>query len=386
MSPGIVIVLLVVFVATVVLLRLFLVSRQTRRRKRVGAQGDGPKNPALNLIQRACLSWMDVVVHQKAGELLQVTGTAIGGDSFQVIFKIEVTRKYELIYARYAGKVRRSEVGQPSLGDLSSQMSLAIAVDLANTFDIHATALVTDKPETLMGSHPFELVLSNVTSLTTGNAVHMAAKCESLKLGFIRTWDVPSRYSDEALLAQLSATADVAHLAERIRAIQEGARLVSRPGECCAVVQPGVCYVLGDWGGHDMRFQGECDVAILVVESFDSSIMLTDFLKQLTLDPVMHSRIVQRPTGKEQQVESVLLSPDPEKKGHRVSSLDRVNVVLTLRSPSGDPVEVLHIAQEQLTPGFPACIELRYLKSTSFQNVLIWALPTTREAQRDPAV
>ena len=328
------------------------------------------------LIQCLRLNWSDVVMHKKSGDLIQMVGKSVGGVDFLFILQIASDRHYELIYGRLGTVLRRSDGGERSLAVLKPETSLTVEADSCGRFEIHISALCTPEPRHRIGSHPFEIVLCNHTSLTEGNALLIAAKCESIKTEFIKTWDVPSRYSDQAWLSQMSVTADVAHLAERIRDIQEASRLNTERGTLSPM--PGVCYVLGEWGGNALKFHVNRDVALLIIESFNTDMGLAAFLKQLTVQPVMHSRIRSRPSGTRPGSEVFLISPDQENGGHRVTLLETVNVLLTMRSSLDQIHEVLRVSQDSGANDEPI-VTLQYFHSNAFQNVLLWVLPDKKK-------
>ena len=372
--------ILAVLVAVAVLVVILWMTQGSGGRRRsveLGEKGPSTVQSWKGLVKVSSLGWLEVAQHQKLGELLQVSGQTIGAVPFQLIFQIEADKQFGLIYVRLGTSIVRSEGGQRSLKSAKPNESLCVQAGLDEGVDVHESRLATEDPAALIGHGAFELVLSNVNSLTTGQAVHLAVKCDQMSVSFVKTWDIPSRHSDEALLAQMSVNADVTHLEERIKDVQPADRvsaLMRGHGEY-PVLSSGVCYVLGNWGGNELNFRMDQEVAILVVESFDPSLSLVGFLKNLTLEPVMHSRLLWCPTEHTGLEQVVLIAPDLGAKAHKVVDLVRQNALMVLPAGEGQAVEVLKVMSHGPETGEVRHVSLHYLRSDQFKNILVWTLP-----------
>ena len=213
------------------------------------------------------------------------------------------------------------------------------------------------------GKSGFALAIEIQNSLAEGSVLRYAARCARVESRFIKTWDIPSAQSDEAILSRVSARADLAELAERMRDIQTatsfGARHL-RP----VPLESGVCYILGLAGGPALSFVAIADLALLIVPAFEPSMNLPEFLNGLTLHSQMHARIVIRENG------PCVAVPDAEGR-YSLAKLEETNVVLSMGSTEGGTMDV---ARVELGDPSEGVITLKYVTNTQFRNVLVWGV------------
>jgi|GEM_PF-1082970 len=335
--------------------------------------GSGP-NIGDRLSQTLALTWQEIVPHLKLHEFIQFSGRTLGGEPFLVILEPEPNRRVEIVYSRVSGISHRESAGTKGTTPIPPNSSVVLSLTDSRTVVVETDIGATETPRDLLRDEPFSLAVSNVSSLTTGTTIYVAAKSSSLEMRFIKSWEIPASYADEALLASVSVRADVAHLAERIKDVQRSSA-VNVPGCPIGPLKPGVCYVMGEWGGHNLSFTSEQDVALLIVESFNPELSLADFFEKLSLEPLMHARLVCR-EGSDGQTEPLLVYPDVEEKKHKLLNLGERNAVLLMHDKAGNIVEVLKIGSDavgETNQGSTFC--LSYLPSRQFQNVLLWCLP-----------
>lgn len=365
---------------------LFLrLSRSRRGALRTSARplaaASGKPEPAAPIETRA-VNWQDIAPHVKLGEFLQVRGRTVTDDAYLFILQPNAQRRFELVYGRVGRTPAKLETWDRSRLALAHNSTLRIWRLKGQGIQLESVDRGMESPRDLLGEAPFELVLSNVASLTTGNALHLASVGSSLETGFVKAWEIPTRQADAAMLADLSIEADVAHLADKIREVRRADQVASEGALARDEPRPGVCYVLGQWGGPVMSFPLTRDLALLVVAVFDPQTTLAKFLERLSLNPIMHARLLPRREGAA-GVEPILVCPDAASGQHRVVRLTQSNAVLSLFTKEGDTVDVLKIvARAAETTGSAPPIQLSYLSTPEFQNVLVWCLPPSPDADR----
>ena len=176
---------------------------------------------------------------------------------------------------------------------------------------------------------------------------------------FIKVWDIPSSLSDEAILARVSARADIAELVERIRDVQS-AEAFSRRHQTAAPLESGVCYILGSAGGRQLSFILLSEAALLIVPTFQPDMNLPEFLENLSVQPQMHARFVLRDDRCSVAV------PDCDG-NYSLASLNESTVVLAMTAPDGRLVDVARVQQD---PRVYNLITITHLDNAEFRNVL----------------
>lgn len=328
------------------------------------------------LVRTRTLPWMEVAQHVKLGEFLQLSGRTVSGGNFTLIFQIQASRKIDLISVRVARVSIRCEGGQESIATVTQNGSLVIFTPTDAKVEFQNLEGGTETPQDYIKNDLFTLVISYVASLTIGNSIHIAARASNLESKFIKAWDIPAASSDNAILAEMSITADLAHFSERIKDFQQANSATGGSDDAHFDLKTGVCYVLGHWGGENLEFHGAADCAILVVEAFDPATSLSAFLSELSVSPSMHARLVNRISTTTQRIEPMLICPNPGSGDHEILRLYESNVLLMMKASDGSLVEVLKVKVDR-DPSLPVGnhVSFTYFPSDSFQNVLVWRLP-----------
>jgi hypothetical protein len=374
--------------AAVTMLGFVVLKFRPRRRRRStdkqAPDGSGVLGPDIGdrMTHSLSLPWQTMRPHLQLNEYLQLEGQTVAGERYRVILEIEPNRTIQVLSVRVGKASIDAHAGQKGCLSVPSNQALTICLTDSNQLVAPELENASEDPGEYLRDEPFCLVLSNFNSLKTGAAIHVAAKSSSLESRFIKSWEMPVMSAEEALVAQISFKADVAHLAERIKDVRKAAAVELAGGQT-SPLKHGVCYVLGQWGGYSLSFAHGSDVALLVVESFDPEIALADFLERLSLEPLMHARLVCREV-ESGRVEPMLVYPDIETGSHKVLKLERANAMLTMRGRKGEPREVLRVTNtrpigEHMEPIF----KLTFLPNGEFQNVLAWCLPPKNQIENE---
>lgn len=274
------IVIVPVFVGLISALIVWLIRRHDRRSLRPARNSRAPleqHSMSAMVVQRGSIDWKEMHQHMRFDELLSLEGSTLAGEAFQLIISLAAKSQADILYARVGPIVQRVAAGQTGLAHIRKGEDARIRQNGGMT-DISTLVGTTKPPEELVGESGFSLVVSFVNSLTEGSSFRYAVRCSGLKHRFIKRWDIPSAQSDEALLARVSSVADVAVLAEKVRDIQTAESFLKRHRGTLPL-ESGVCYILGEGGGRDLKFAAVSEVALLTWSGgFDRSIKRIDLV------------------------------------------------------------------------------------------------------------
>ena len=361
----IVYILIGVFVLGVGVAIALLVLKQDRKAtQKNGGEGAG-KEASLDklMVQKGRLEWQEIQNHARLDELLAVEGTTMGGDSFQVIVSLGAKSHTEVIYIRVGRLIQRVPAGQSGIARIKQGEALRIVPGDAS-LSIDMLAQSVEKPADLLGNSGNPVVVSFVNSLAEGISIRYAARCVDMTHRFIKSWDLPSAQSDEAILAKVSSVADIAALADKVKDIQTASGFVARHG-VPVPLEAGVCYILGSAGGRDLSFILLSEVALLIVPVFEPGLNLAQFLDNLAVKSQMHARLVLR------QDCSAVASQAPDGR-YDLQSLGERNVLLGITREDGVQVDVVRIEQDAKVHNL---VTLKSCEAPEYKNVLVWLLP-----------
>jgi len=334
-------------------------------RRRLKEEGVAPPTTDLNdeVLKRGVIEWKELQQHLRLQELLSIEGADLAGDRFQVILSLSGKAQADVLYVRFGTSVQRVSAGQSGVVCIKAGDSARITL-VGNAIDATILNGVAGSPQEIVGDAGFALALSFVNSLTEGVSFKYAARGSELNHRFIKSWDIPSAQSDEAILARVSSLADVSVLAERVRDIQTASSFTKRYQKA-SPLEAGICYILGEHGGESLRFQVISEVALLIVPAFDTKTSLPEFLQNLTVKSQMHARILLRN-------ELVTLAAQSQDGQYALLPLDDSNVMLGVSSAENGNVDVVHI--EEADDG-QNVVTLLMRSTPEFKNVLVWVLP-----------
>ena len=315
------------------------------------------------VIQKGKLDWQEIQNHVRLDELLAVEGTTLAGDSFQVILGLGAKSHAEVIYIRVGRLIQRVPPGQSGIARIKQGEALRILPGEAS-LSIEMLTRSVEKPADLLGDSGTPVVVGFVNSLSDGVSIRYAARCVDMTHRFIKSWDLPSAQSDEAILARVSSVADIAALAEKVKDIQTASAFVARHG-VPVPLESGVCYILGSAGGKELSFILLSEVALLIVPVFSPGLNLAQFLENLAVKSQMHARLVLRETS------SAVASQGADGR-YDLQSLSDRNVLLGITNDQGNHVDVVRIEQDGRVPNL---VTLKSCESPEYKNVLIWLLP-----------
>ena len=367
MGPYMWIVIVAVFVGLISAFIVWFIRRHGRRSLGHARKSHAPLEPLSlsdTVVRRGSIDWQEIQQHRRFEELLSLEGSTMVGETFQLILSLAGKSQADILYARVGSMVQRVPAGQTGLAHIKHGEDARISPKGA-VIEVSSLAGSTSAPDHLLGEAGFTLVVSFVNSLTEGSSFRYAARCDELKHRFIKPWDIPSAQSDEALLARVSSVADVAILAEKVRDIQTAASFAARhPGTL--PLESGVCYILGEGGGRDLKFVAVSEVALLIVPAFRPEISLSEFLNNLTVKSQMHARIV--------LLDDVAALAAQTKDGrYELLRLGECNVLLGVEGTEYGKVDVVRI---ELDMSGKNAVTLTIHETPQFKNVLVWVLPT----------
>lgn len=343
-----------------------LVLKQDR--KHANKRGvDDPSHSETSLdtvvIQKGKLEWQEIQNHVRLDELLAVEGTTLSGDSFQVIVSLAAKSHVDVIYMRVGRLIQRVPPGQSGIARIKQGEALRILPGEAS-LSVEMFTRSVENPSELLGDSGTPVILSFVNSLAEGISVRYAARCVDMTHRFIKSWDLPSAQSDEAILARVSSVADIAALAEKVKDVQTASAFVARHG-VPVPLESGVCYILGSAGGKELSFILLSEVALLIVPVFSPGLNLAQFLENLSVKSQMHARLVLRETC------SAVASQGADGR-YDLQYLSDRNVLLGITNEQGSHVDVVRIEQDVRVHNL---VVLKSCESTEYKNVLIWLLP-----------
>jgi hypothetical protein len=315
-----------------------------------------------SLVHIGSIGWQEIQTHVRLGELLSVQGKALSGEFFQIIMSLGIGTKVHIIYLRVGSIIHRVPAGQVGLAEIKQGDAVRVIFENRNvTLTPIFNPVNATNPEALLGENYFTLVLSLTNSLIDGTKISFAARCANLEERFIKSWDIPNPQSDESIRSQISSTADLAALAEKVQSIQSANSFISRsnrpiPLEC------GVCYILGKSGGMRLRFKVDAEVAFLIVSEYNECLNLADFIKSLTVTAQMHARVFNNH-------KNVMLATQDKGGEYSITSLNDSNVLLGIDVGETNSVPVLRLESDGLSG---EVLDVYYQTTSCFNNVLIW--------------
>lgn len=347
-----------------VAIALLVLKHDRRDASKSPSVDSSDSQPSLDrmVVQKGKLEWQEIQNHVRLEELLAVEGTTLGGDSFQVILGLGAKSHAEVIYMRVGRLIQRVPPGQSGIVRIKQGEALRILPGEAS-LSIEMRAGAVEKPSDLLGDSGTPVVVSFVNSLAEGISIRYAARCVDMTHRFIKSWDLPSAQSDEAILARVSSVADIATLAEKVKDIQTASAFVARHG-VPVPLESGVCYILGTAGGKELSFILLSEVALLIVPVFSPGLNLAQFLESLSVKSQMHARLVLRETC------SAVASQGADGR-YDLQSLAERNVLLGITNDQGNHVDVVRIEQDGRVHNL---VTLKSCESPDYKNVLIWLL------------
>lgn len=355
--------ILVVGVGVGIALMVLKQDKRDATRKASQDASDAPASLDKVVVQKGKLEWQEIQNHVRLDELLAVEGTTLGGDSFQVILALGAKSHAEVIYIRVGRLIQRVPSGQSGIVRIKQGEALRIMPGEAS-LSLEMQTRSVERPFELLGDSGTPVVVGFVNSLAEGISIRYAARCVDMTHRFIKSWDLPSAQSDEAILARVSSVADIATLAEKVKDIQTASAFLARHG-VPVPLESGVCYILGSAGGKDLSFILLSEVALLIVPVFSPDLNLAQFLENLSVKSQMHARLVLRETC------SAVASQGADGR-YDLQSLSERNVLLGITNDQGNHVDVVRIEQDGKVHNL---VNLRSCESPEYRNVLVWLLP-----------